>query len=233
MPRHPNAAAFTDPTSFATTLLVAFLDQFVADWEPEDEDDRGPLDWDPVTIYHELIDTYGVAPDPLAFDKLMAGIALLTTDSFYVVTRDFIDLCNVLSGSGLLEEFDPADVDEMAWGITEAALVHPPEGEEQVFAPEIRRYIGVMLDEEGFLEAPDVLQVAVRPHLAQLDWSDRPELDSMIRQVAEARRRNIEEMILDNLEALTAQLEALELQHGKVQEVVRKVTQFARNRRQQ
>lgn len=104
--------------SYATTLLLCYMDAYGSEG----------LDWDPMTIRHEIEEDYGVKLPNKSFNKLMAAINIATTDQFYTSLPDFIDLCNVLSGDVLDPRwFDPADPGECAWGMTEAMFISPPE----------------------------------------------------------------------------------------------------------
>src|SRR5262245_58736209 len=108
----------TDDKSFTTTLLILFMDTY------------GPegLDWAPETIYMEIEDDFGVKMPERNFDKLMAGIYLISSDSFYKSLPDFIEICNVLAGHGVTPgQFEPVALDDMAWGLTEALLISPPD----------------------------------------------------------------------------------------------------------
>src|SRR4051812_19317451 len=77
-----------DPDTFATTLLVLFVDRYGME----------AMEWHPRAIAAQLADDFGVAVPAFTLDKLMAAITVLTTDYFYKNLSRFIDLCNVLSG---------------------------------------------------------------------------------------------------------------------------------------
>src|SRR5687768_5208130 len=79
----------TNQETFATPLVVAMLDEYGTEF----------LTWSPRTIRMETEADFGIDWPQLNFDRLMAGVALLTTDAFYSSLPDFIDLCNILSGS--------------------------------------------------------------------------------------------------------------------------------------
>ena len=107
-----------NPDLAATGLLIIVMDRLGSD----------VLQWDPETISLELSQELGVELPPANFNKLMAAIELVTSDVFYTSLPDFIRLCNVLyNGTLSALAFDPADAAEIAWGITEALLIWPPE----------------------------------------------------------------------------------------------------------
>lgn len=202
----PTPSIWTRRDAFATALLLQFLDTYGTEG----------LYWTPATISLELADDQPGDIPAINFDKLMAGIALLTTDRFYTRAEDFIRLCNVLSGSRAADTFDPADAQEIAWGVTEGLLINPPEDDEP-FSQEVRTYIGVVLDREGLLEPPDVLRLGLRGASAirpQHEFSDLPELLAAIRQAADEKTAAINGYIRNRLQQLCAQLQQLQLTNG-------------------
>ncbi len=149
-----------NPDSFATTLLALFIDTYGTEG----------LDWDPMTIQSEIEQDFGVKVERSVFDRLMAGIAILTTDSFYKSLPDFIALCNVLAGDSYDPAvFDPADSAEIAWGMSEGMLISPPEDdEENPFSEDIVNYIAQTLKSEGLLTPPDVLKVGMKEEFSKI-----------------------------------------------------------------
>jgi hypothetical protein len=217
-----------NPKSFATTLVQLFHDEF---YEPKDPPGENCYTWHPATILLEVRDTFGVELPQANFDRLMAGIHLVTSDAFYKSPPDFVTICNVLSG-GLYDPatWDPADVVECAWGITEAMLLSPPDDDdEEPFSPEIRAYIGKALDEEGILDPPDVLRIAIRDgkhnQAAVVSRFDDPETRAAITQTEAAKVQEINDHIRSNLRMLIGQLEALHLAHGDARSLAGRLAQ--------
>src|SRR4051794_40304326 len=108
--------------AYATTLLVLCTDLY-----GHLEDDEGRpmafLHWHPAALKMELEDDFGVALPGHTLDRLMAGVALTTTDYFFRDVDRFMKLACVLGGNG----FSPSEVQvpsavECAWAITEALL---------------------------------------------------------------------------------------------------------------
>jgi hypothetical protein len=190
-------------------------------FDPKDSPGENCYSWHPGTILLEIRDDFGVELPQGNFDRLMAGIHLLTSDSFYKNGATFVEICNVLSG-GLYNPatWDPADALECAWGITEAMLLSPPDDDdEEPFSREIRAYIGAALDQEGILDPPDVLRIAIRGaghnSAAQVSSQfDDPETRQAITQTEAAKVREINDHIKSNLRMLVGQLGALHLTHG-------------------
>jgi len=207
--------AWQSRETFATVLLTLFLDRF------------GPeaLDWDPSTITLEVEEEFKCDLPQLSLDRLIVAGQILTTDRFFKSLPDFINFCNVLGGDEYNPEmWDPADAEEVAWGVTEAMLLYPPdEDDPEPFTDEIRAYIGAVLDREGLINPPDILRIAlrmskVRPSIEE--FSDDPEMFSAIYKVEDGKRVDIEQSIRLKTRLLAAQLSALRLENGKVETVI-------------
>ena len=196
-------------------LLTLFVDKFGTEG----------LSWDPATISLEIEDEFNVDLSQAVLDKLIVGIQLLTTDRFFKSLPDFITFCNILDGDTYNPEmFDPADAEEVAWGITEAMLIAPPDREEEEpFTDEIRAYIGAVLDSEGIINPPDILRIALRqarvsPSIE--DFSDDPEMFNAVYNLEAGKTEDINRTIIMKTQLLAAQLGALNLENGKTQEIV-------------
>jgi hypothetical protein len=188
--------------------------------------------WHPGTILLEIQDDFGVELPRANFDRLMAGIHVITSDAFFKSTPSFIEICNVLSG-GLYDPatWDPADAAECAWGITEAMLLAPPDDDdEEPFSREVRAYIGAALDQEGILDPPDVLRIAIRNgghnQAARVHSQfDDPATHAAITQTEAAKVKEINDHVRSNLRMLIGQLEALHLAHGDVRALASRLAQ--------
>jgi hypothetical protein len=172
----------------------------------------------------EIEDEFKVELSQQAMDKLMTAIQLLTTDRFFKSLPDFISFCNILGGDTYNPEmWDPADAEEVSWGITEAMLIAPPDDEdEEPFSNEIRAYIGSVLDSEGIINPPDILRIALRaarvsPSVG--DFSDDPAMFNAIYDMEEGKKEDINQSVVMKTKLLAAQLAALNLENGKTQEV--------------
>jgi hypothetical protein len=204
--------AWTSKETFSSVLLTMFLDRFGTE----------ALEWDPSTMVMEIEEEFNVDLPQLVFDKLAVAVQLLTTDRFYKSLPDFISFCNVLGGDVYQPDmWDPADAEEVAWGITESMLISPPEDSEP-FTQEIRAYIGAVLDSEGILNAPDILRIALRkarvsPNIE--DFSDDPEMFSAIYTLEEGKTSDINNTIVLKTKLLAAQLAALHLDNGNTKEI--------------
>lgn len=209
--------AWTGDGTFATTLLVLAVDTYGTECTK----------WTPQTIKAEIEDDFHLKLPQPNLERLLAAIQLLTTDDFYIALPDFITLCNVLSGGTFdPRHWDPADAVEIAWGVTEALLISPPESDEP-FSPEIRSYIGAVLDQEGIIHPPDTLRLALRTdNLAakvQGEFHDDPTMFASIYQFEQQKTEAINRVIKESLFALSQQLEQLQLDDGDTKDVVQRM----------
>jgi hypothetical protein len=186
------------------------------------------FDWAGETIRMEVEDDFDVKLPRPNFDRLMTAIALIKTDDFYQSLPDFINFCNILSGDSYdPRHWDPADAFEVAWGLSEAMLIHPPEDDEP-FTDEIRAYIGEVLDDEGIMNAPDILKLALRGdenilERIRTDFSDDPGMFETIYAFEQGKTDDINTAIKMNLSRLAAQLEAAPLSDGNTDNVVQQM----------
>ena len=214
--------AWTSKETFASVLLTLFLDRFGTE----------ALQWDPTTITLEIEEEFGVDLSQLSLDKLFVAIQIMTTDKFYKSLPDFISFCNVLSGDTYRPDmWDPADAEEVAWGVTEALLLYPPEDNDpEPFTDEIRSYIGAMLDREGLINPPDILRIALRqarvsPSIE--DFSDDPTMFNAVYDLEEGKRQDIEQTVRMRTKLMAAQFRALKLKTGAVDQVVKMLDEAA------
>jgi hypothetical protein len=218
-----------DRDTFATTLLVIAIDTY---WDVDQPKNAahfivGKDRWAPETIIAELEDDYNVRIPKLNQDKLFTAINLVTSDDFFKRPRRFIDTCNVLAGSEQGQAFDKADAMECAWGMTEALLIHPPDDDEP-FDPEIRHYLGKVLDDEGIREPPDLLRLAIRDtpsgsaDYGDMDLED-PAMFAATYEVQADRSQEIKEMLERELLELFDELKYLPLKHGSTKDLLKRI----------
>lgn len=214
--------ALTSRETFASVLLTLFLDRFGTE----------ALTWDPTTIALEIEEEFDVDLPQLSLDRLMVAIQILTSDRFYRSLPDFVTFCNVLGGDEYNPAmWDPADAEEVAWGITEALMLYPPENDqEEPFTDEIRAYIGAVLDSEGLINPPDILRIALRtarvsPNIG--DFSDDPVMFNAVYDLEESKKQDINQSMRLKTKLLAAQLKALSLKSGATDAVVKMLEQAA------
>ena len=208
--------AWKSRETFASVLLTLFLDKFGIE----------ALDWDPATITLEIEEEFDVELPQLALDKLLVAIQILTTDKFFKSLPDFVTFCNVLGGDTYRPDmWDPADAEEVAWGITEALLISPPEDDDpEPFTDEVRGYIGAALDSEGIINAPDILRIALRAARVSpsiTDFSDDPTMFNAVYDLEAGKTEDINQSIRLKTDLLIKQMAALDLKNGNTEYVVK------------
>lgn len=211
------AAAVANPDSFATTLLIVFLDEYGTEG----------FGWEAQTIRQQLAHDLGCQVPEENLDKLMAAIAVLTTDSFFQSLPSFIALSAAIAGDAPSQgNLVLVDAQEAAWSMTEVLLWMYPLQEKEPFCDEIRRYLGEILKAEGFLTAPDVLAIAVDDQFTMgdpgPDLSD-PGLGLALMDARREKNADVTDMIRSNLQELKEQLEVLPLKNGNAKQAVAKV----------
>lgn len=207
--------AFTRGDSFATTLVAILVDTYGTEC----------FSYDPTTIVLEVERDFNIKMPKATGDRMMAGINLIISDDFYKSLPDFITFCNILSGDSYdPRAWDPADSEEIAWGMTEALMLSPPDdGDDDPFATEILAYIGATLDAEGIVKPPDVLRIALRdkdPQSAVNQFADDPEMFNAIYDLETSKTEAINGLIRGNLKRLAQQLGSLPLRNGNTKGVV-------------
>lgn len=204
-PANPVQLLLANPDTFTTVLMAIILEHYGTE----------ALEWAPETIFMELMDDFHVEIPKPNKDQIAVGVNLLTSDDFYWRPSMFVQICNVLAGAELTEEFDKADAAECAWGVTEASILAPADDPQKAFHPETLNYIGRVLDEEGIRTPPAILAMALR----DTDWSDMsqfedtpttdPDFFAASYQAREERTQAIEQMLASNLSALFTQLASI------------------------
>lgn len=182
--------------------------------------------WSPETIRRELEQDFQLKLPKVTLDKIMTGIALVTTNYFYKDVTKFIEICNIISGDDFQpDEFDPADAKEIMLGITEALLLWPPDedAEDTEFSAEIREYIRQVLKEEGILKPFDVLKLAFEDDEAVIvdsEYSDDPEMYSAIYEMQQSKENELKAVLLENIAALATQLRLLPIANGSAESLI-------------
>ena len=212
--------------TYATILLLIAADKYGSE----------VLEWSPETIRMEIEDDFGVELPKQNLDKLMSAITVVTTNFFYQDPVRFVELCNIFSGDDAEPgEFDPADADEIAWGISEAFLLWPPENSDSdydtKFSAEVLEYIRQTLINEGFLSAPDVLGVAGLDETSFVrdTFSSDPEMYQAIYELQEQKKDLVKLFLADNFADLKSQLKAVPLESANKEELMQRLEQGESN----
>jgi hypothetical protein len=196
--------ALANPDSFGMTILVA-----AAHVIPLQDLLAMSLD----TVVLELKEQINVdLTDTLQLAKLQACTAILSDPGvFYEDVVGFIDICNVLSGSDIDPDvFDPADPLEMAWAVTEAKILDPPDpSEPSPWSDDVRTYVGTALIEFGHVKPPQGLEFAAIPENVNpaLALADQPDLVAAAVGKQDSLGREIEAILQERMKMLAMQLE--------------------------
>lgn len=201
----------TAEDTFATVLAAIFIDEFGADADC--------LSWTSETVYQELLDAFQVELPRANLDRLMAALTILSTDLFYTSAKHFVALCNILSGDTLDPTvFDPASVEECAWGITEAFLLSPPEQTDEggnPFSRDIQEYVRITVENTGLQNPPDILQIAGNLQPQRMDvetFAGDQEMFLAFYQSQQEIEASLKEWLKERQQQLQEQLSSLPLQ---------------------
>ena len=212
------AEILASTNSPATVILVVAVDACGKDI----------FTWDPETIQEEMTDLLGRQMPSQAYNRLMAGIELVTSDAFYKDLPTFLRLCHALySGILIVDEFVPADAAEVAWAVTEALIIWPPDkNDESPFCDQIIGYIGEVLKDEGILKPPDVLRLGGGSGLlqkVQMGFSDDPAMFNAIYGVEQMKTDEINQIVKSRLRQIMELLEDLPLNVGDAENAVKRM----------
>lgn len=218
-PKAIQRALLLSEDAYATPLFLLVMDLY------------GPeaLHWAPETMRMELEQDFQLRLPKATLDKIYAAITIVTSNYFYKDVTRFIELCNILAGDDFQpDEFEPADAEEMLIGITEAMLLWPPDddAEDTEFSEEIREYIKQVLGEQGILKPFDILRLAFDGDQASrvdVEYADDPEMYAAIYDTQQSKTNELRQIYLENVAALTQQLQVLPLQNGSTADAVRQL----------
>lgn len=192
---------FQDESSFATALLFGAVKVFGQEM----------FSWSPAGLLQNLETELNIKLPQGCFDRLMAAITIATTDLFWGDLPTFIVLCNVLSGSPISNDFDPANVLETTWAITESKLIALDPNEEHQFSQDILDYIVAACGQEGIINPPTALANLTASSLPTIgsDFSQEPELYQATWYNQRTTVLDIELVVQRNLWKLYEQLKTL------------------------
>ncbi len=211
----------SDEDAFATSLLAILLDEYGV----------GVFQWDPDTLWINIAEDFGAVLPEVNKDKIQALVTAYTTDLAFISVETFNHICNVLSGSEAnFQRWDILSPEEALWGMYELALNLSLNREPGESAPEysheIRQYLGVILDQEGIFDPPDLLRIAEFNTPADLDnWADDPEFFNAAYDLQKTNQARLLEGLGHRLLELLDELNDLPLQFrneewGKFREAV-------------
>jgi len=188
---------------FATTLVALLTAHFGnVQW----------FDWDPDTLGQEVEDDFAVKMPIVVRDKIWALVSSLTTDRFYHDPTFFNHVCNALAGGPTpMTEFEPATLDEQAWGVLEIRLSDSEDGEQmEEFGAEVAGFVAASLAEEDLQPFPP-LEFA--PSLDQGGFGMATD-EAMVAATFKDRQdriNSIQDQLLANVDRLHRELNALHI----------------------
>lgn len=142
---------YLNPDLTGTSLAVLAVYLFTTDW----------LEWDPPVLRAELTELLGRPVEDETCDKLQAITLLITTDRFTTSLSAFLPVTRALSGEVVDDSyFLPSELESLVKGCTEAGL-HI--GRLNNLHPDVKRYVGVILDRHGLYTPPSVIDFAEYP----------------------------------------------------------------------
>ena len=139
--------------AFATSLVAGLLKCYGTE----------ALDWDPLTIQMELQSDFDVEINSKTFDKISALVNAITTETVYEDVAVFDETISALAGFGLNTQRDIPSVIDTAWAVAEIRLCDPvPVGRNpnNPWSSNIRKYVRVVLNDEGLTIPPEILGFA-------------------------------------------------------------------------
>jgi hypothetical protein len=133
------------------------------------------LDWDGLTIQLHVKEDFNVEMKHNTYDQLMALVTALTTQDVYKNVEVFHEFVMAICGNGVNPYNDVPTVYDVAWAVAELAMNDPePIGldPKRKWSRQIRRYIRVVLDDEGMPIAPKALSMATSRQVLPQNQTD-------------------------------------------------------------
>lgn len=197
-----------DPSLYATSAVVLLADRWGAEF----------FEWDPATVSMEIRSDFGFEPDSTLMDKIQAASSLFTSNLFFVSLETFSAICNVLNfGAFHASSMTPADLDDVLWGVSEAAILMGDDTKDEKFSHNIARYVGVLLQEAGIKQPPTLLKFAEfgdYPHSPDDVMEYDAEFNKAMYDDQQEIRNTLEATNNTKIMLLFRQLQMLPLEHG-------------------
>lgn len=211
---------FLSTDSFGTSLLICMIDTFGTDC----------LNWEPETIEMELEKYVGQDVPSENLDRLQAAMSVLTSNLFFISLEAFNVTCNALNFSTVSgSTFIPADIEDIMWGITEVNLLLGADSNKDEFSRDIQLYVGKVLESEGILDPPSILQFADMRKMNAVtaaQVSDLPDLSSMFSAGLADTKAELDSWALKRIDDLFTQIGNIKLEASDKQEFTEMVNRF-------
>ena len=195
-----------DPEIYASAALALLIDRFGTE----------VFSWDPTTLSLEMRGAFGEEPEDELFDRILAAIGLMTSNAFFVDLSAFMNTCNALNfGVVTSETWIPSDLDDVLWGVTEARLLLGDDFKENEFSNDVKRYVGMLLQEEGLHKTPSVLSFAkIDENIEEVYEEAGGDIifEEAFNKEDKEREENIEKENLVKLQAYQKQMQSLPIE---------------------
>lgn len=201
-------ALFHSRDAFGTTLVIAVIDDYGVE----------ALNWEPETLAMELEARHGDFPS-VVFDRLCAAVNILTSNSFFTSLPAFNTICSTLAFQvPVVDQFIPSSLEEVVWGLTEARLLLGSEEEPDThFSRSIRIYVGKLLEDEGILNPPEILNFAQMTQLGDPElqvMADMPDLTAAFEANQTETRKTLDGYMLQRAVEMLTQISELNLENS-------------------
>lgn len=206
---------WSDPETFGTSLIALLIDNYGTEI----------LESEPEVIRYSLSADLGTEPHEKSIEKVMAMRLVYTTDLFWNTWESFHMVCDALNGNEIdMRMWSPISPEDMAWGITEVMLNDPPEQQKKDpvdgapppppsrFSQEVRRYMGVLLQEQGIDNAFGMLQDAEFVNTVNT-MPTEPVIHKAYFDRKENTKRDVDIYVKRRFAALTNQIQKLPLRN--------------------
>jgi hypothetical protein len=199
------AEILKDPEIFATTALALMFDEFGTE----------VTEWDPDVLGIEIREAFSVEPSDALLDRLLAAMAVLSSNSFFVDVKAFTTICNSLNrGVVMSDTWVPADLDDILWAVTEVRFLMGEYYSEEDYSHDVKRYVGVMLQQQGIRKIPSVLSFAeVDDTVTEVydAYSGDAVMEQAFWDSQQEDRDNLESENIDKIDQYMAQIRTLPL----------------------
>ena len=181
---------------FATTAMLCAVNDMGMD----------VFDADPDVLESMLEERYKLNIPKSSIHRLMAGCGLLSSDLFWTDPLSFAACCRILNGKNELLK-RPASVEDIAWGVTEARMIH---GEEDLpkFSTSVQSYVKAVLDEMNMERVPQSLKDFQGASPSNKFFGD-PLLSQSIHEEQGTKADEVDTYVADRLDELVKLMHAL------------------------
>lgn len=176
------------------TVLVAILAKHFGSLEW--------FDWEPDTLIETVKEELKLDMPLGVRERVWSMVLALSTDQFYKDPLIFNHVCGALSGSPVpMGVFEPADLEEISWGVLEVLMNDMDENEQPKFSVDVATYVGVTLHGAGLDRFPP-LEFAITPGTPALPDAGDPAMMS----AWTSGRAELKDSILGDLEEKVREL---------------------------